>query len=117
MSLKFKEYDITPEQWVILRELSIKDNISQNELSFKVEKDKNTIKAIVDKLEKKEYLIRQEKPNDKRVFLLGLTDKAHILIEKLKYIDLEFNKDLSKNLDEKDLEIFKSLLIKLKENL
>ncbi len=117
LTIKFKEFDITPEQWVILKELSKEDKISQNELSFRVEKDKNNIKAIVDKLEKKGYLIRQENLSDKRAFLICLTDKAYILIDQLKHIDIEFNNEFSKNINEEEIELFKSLLIKFKENL
>lgn len=117
LTIKFKEFDITPEQWVILKELSKEDKISQNELSFRVEKDKNNIKAIIDKLEKKGYLLRQENLNDKRAFLIRLTDKAYLLINKLKDIDTEFNNELSKNINEKDRELFKIFLTKLKENL
>lgn len=117
LSLKFKELDITPEQWVILKELSKGDCISQNELSFKVEKDKNNIKAIVDKLEKKEYIMRQEDPKDKRVFLIVLTDKAYPLIEKLKDIDAEFIKEISKGSNNEDIELLKNLLSKFKKNL
>lgn len=117
LTVKFKEFDITPEQWVILKELSKEDKISQNELSLRVEKDKNNIKAIIDKLEKKGYLIRQENLNDKRAFLISLTDKAYPLINQLKDIDNEFNNEFSKNIKEKDIEVFKILLTKLKENL
>lgn len=117
LTIKFKEFDITPEQWVILKELSKEDKISQNELSFRVEKDKNNIKAIIDKLEKKGYLLRQENLNDKRAFLIRLTDKAYLLINKLKDTDTEFNNELSKNINEKDIELFKIFLTKLKENL
>lgn len=117
LTVEFKEFDITPEQWVILKELSKEDKISQNELSLRVEKDKNNIKAIIDKLEKKGYLIRQENLNDKRAFLISLTDKAYPLINQLKDIDNEFNNEFSKNIKEKDIELFKILLTKLKENL
>lgn len=117
LTAKFKEFDITPEQWVILKELSKEDKISQNELSFRVEKDKNNIKAIVDKLEKKGYVIREENLNDKRAFLITLTNKAYLLINELKDIDTEFNNDLSKNINEEDIKLFKSLLIKFQKNL
>ncbi|MGL4654012.1 MarR family winged helix-turn-helix transcriptional regulator [Cetobacterium sp.] len=117
LSLKFKNYDITPEQWVVLKELSNEDKISQNEISLRVGKDKNNIKALIDKLEKKEYVIRQQDTNDKRAFLITLTDKAYLLIKKLKDIDKEFNEEISENLNRSDLEQLKLLLDKFKKNL
>lgn len=117
LSLKFRDYDITPEQWVVLKELSNEDKISQNEISLRVGKDKNNIKALIDKLEKKEYLIRQQDTNDKRAFLIILTDKAYLLIEELKDIDKAFNEEISQNLNQSELEQFKLLLDKFKKNL
>lgn len=117
LSLKFKDYDITPEQWVILKELSNEDRISQNEISLRVGKDKNNIKALIDKLEKKEYVIRQQDTNDKRAFLIILTDKAYLLIEELKDIDKAFNEEISQNLNQSELEQFKLLLDKFKKKL
>ncbi|MGL4935857.1 MAG: MarR family winged helix-turn-helix transcriptional regulator [Cetobacterium sp.] len=117
LSLKFRDYDITPEQWVVLKELSNEDKISQNEISLRVGKDKNNIKALIDKLEKKEYLIRQQDTNDKRAFLIILTDKAYLLIEELKDIDKAFNEEISQNLNQSDLEQLKLLLDKFKKNL
>lgn len=117
LSLKFRDYDITPEQWVVLKELSNEDKISQNEISLRVGKDKNNIKALIDKLEKKEYLIRQQDTNDKRAFLITLTDKAYLLIEELKDIDKAFNEEISQNLNQSELEQFKLLLDKFKKNL
>ncbi|MGL4862045.1 MarR family winged helix-turn-helix transcriptional regulator [Cetobacterium sp.] len=117
LSLKFRDYDITPEQWVVLKELSNEDKISQNEISLRVGKDKNNIKALIDKLEKKEYVIRQQDTNDKRAFLIILTDKAYLLIEELKDIDKAFNEEISQNLNQSDLEQLKLLLDKFKKNL
>ncbi|MGL5351619.1 MAG: MarR family winged helix-turn-helix transcriptional regulator [Cetobacterium sp.] len=117
LSLKFRDYDITPEQWVVLKELSNEDKISQNEISLRVGKDKNNIKALIDKLEKKEYVIRQQDTNDKRAFLIILTDKAYLLIEELKDIDKAFNEEISQNLNQSELEQFKLLLDKFKKNL
>ena len=39
------------------------------------------------------------------------------LINKIKDIDTELNNEFSKNIKEKDIELFKILLTKLKENL
>ena len=77
---KFKEYDITPEQWVIVRIL-FENNIqlSQKELAIKSQKDQNTVTAIIDKLEKKGYVERVKSNEDKRIFNIILKDSRAIL--------------------------------------
>lgn len=49
----FEPFEITPEQWIIIKALLREDKLSQKELSLRVNKDQNTTKAIVDKLVKK----------------------------------------------------------------
>ncbi|MGL5088484.1 MAG: MarR family winged helix-turn-helix transcriptional regulator [Cetobacterium sp.] len=117
LTLKFKEYDITPEQWGVLKELSKEDKISQNELSIRVEKDKNNIKSIVDKLEQKGYLLREQDYCDKRAILIILTDKALLIIAKLSPLDSYMNDEIFKNINLKDLKSFKNVLDKIKTNL
>ncbi|MGL5989441.1 MarR family winged helix-turn-helix transcriptional regulator [Cetobacterium sp.] len=117
LTLKFKEYDITPEQWGVLKELSKEDKISQNELSIRVEKDKNNIKSIVDKLEQKGYLLRKQDFFDKRALLIILTDKALLMIAKLSPLDSYMNDEIFKNINLEDLKSFKSVLDKIKINL
>ncbi|MGL5000408.1 MAG: MarR family winged helix-turn-helix transcriptional regulator [Cetobacterium sp.] len=117
LTLKFKEYDITPEQWGVLKELSKEDKISQNELSIRVEKDKNNIKSIVDKLEQKDYLFREQDCNDKRALLINLTEKANIIIEKLSPLDNEMNNEIFKGIDLENLNKFKAILSRIKNNI
>ncbi|MBW5411115.1 MarR family transcriptional regulator, partial [Brachyspira hampsonii] len=69
-------FDITPEQLIVLKELAKEEGISQKELSLRLDKDQNTVKAMIDKLEIKSFIIRKENNLDKRAFSLFLTDKA-----------------------------------------
>ncbi|WP_051505368.1 MarR family winged helix-turn-helix transcriptional regulator [Sulfurospirillum arcachonense] len=117
LSFKFKNYDVTPEQWVVLKELFEEDKISQKELSLRVDKDPNTIKAIVDKLEKKGYVNRQKNPSDQRAFLLTLTRSAFELIKQLDPLDENMIANISENFTEEDLKIFRTMLSKVNRNL
>ncbi|MGL4403009.1 MAG: MarR family winged helix-turn-helix transcriptional regulator [Fusobacteriaceae bacterium] len=117
LSGRFREYEITPEQWVILKNLREEDKISQKELSVRVEKDPNTVKAIIDKLEKKSYLIRQENPHDKRAFLLSLTQTGHEICKILQPLDDDMLLNMSKTLSEEEIKAFKLTLSKIAQNL
>ncbi len=69
MTRALADYDITPEQWVVLHIVSKEKNLSQQDLSERLEKDKNSTKALVDRLIKKELLTRQKDDNDKRFYM------------------------------------------------
>ncbi|WP_340147717.1 MarR family winged helix-turn-helix transcriptional regulator [Brachyspira hampsonii] len=63
-------FDITPEQLIVLKELAKEEGISQKELSLRLDKDQNTVKAMIDKLEIKSFIIRKENNLDKRAFFI-----------------------------------------------
>lgn len=56
MGKQINEFDITPEQLIVLKELAKEEGISQKELSFRLDKDQNTVKAMIDKLELKSFI-------------------------------------------------------------
>lgn len=100
----FKEYDITPEQWVIVRVLfESNTQLSQKELAIKSQKDQNTVTAIIDKLEKKGYVERVKSEEDKRVFNIILKEKIKENIKILYEIDNSLTKEVCKNLTKSEI--------------
>lgn len=113
----FSEFDVTPEQWVIIKCLLQKEGISQKELSIAVRKDQNTTKAIVDKLTDKGYIHRVGNPMDRRAFILTLTPKAKEIAPKLAKLDSQMIETLKSGISEEELESFYQTLKKIQENL
>lgn len=100
----FKEYDITPEQWVIVRVIfESNTQLSQKELAIKSQKDQNTVTAIIDKLEKKGYVERVKSEEDKRVFNIILKEKIKENIKILYEIDNSLTKEVCKNLTKSEI--------------
>ncbi|WP_122625999.1 MarR family winged helix-turn-helix transcriptional regulator [Lucifera butyrica] len=80
---RFKEYDITPEQWAILCCLWEQEGITPKELSDLTCKDKPNTNRILEKLIIKGLVVRNPHPVDKRAFQIFLTDKGRALREQL----------------------------------
>ncbi|MBP7739807.1 MAG: MarR family transcriptional regulator [Fusobacteriaceae bacterium] len=114
---KFIDYNITPEQWVVLKTLSEQDGISQKEISVIVEKDQNNVKAIVDKLEMKEFIIRKQNANDKRAFSLYVTSKGNILVEELSRLDESMLSEISCEIKEEEINFLYDILNKIQRNI
>lgn len=117
LSSKFKSFDITPEQWVILKKLSIEDKISQKELSRRVEKDQNTVKVMVDKLEKKAFIKREKNSEDKRAFLLTITQEGINLVNTLEPLDQEMLRAIGEDFTQEELAFLRKMLSKVTNNL
>ena len=110
-------FDITPEQLIVLKELAKEEGISQKELSIRLDKDQNTVKAMIDKLEVKSFIKRKENKLDKRAFSLYLTEKAK---KELPIIENYANQVLDtivKELNPNDAERIKNTLKKIRSNI
>ena len=114
---QINEFDITPEQLIVLKELAKEEGISQKELSFRLDKDQNTVKAMIDKLESKSFIIRKENKLDKRAFSLFLTDKAKENLPIMENYESKVLENIVKELSNEDADKFISILEKIRKNI
>ena len=111
--LKFKNEDITPQQFNVLRILR---GQFPNPCNLKLVKERmldrmSDASRIVDKLKAKGFLERHECPNDRRNVDLLITEKGLALLKSLDYIDEEF-KSTFKNLSAAEAKQLNELLDK-----
>ena len=76
---RFKENDVTPEQWAVLNCLWEQEGITPKELSDLIFKDKPNTNRILEKLVVKGLVVRKSHPEDKRAFQIFLTDSGWAL--------------------------------------
>ncbi|WP_258222314.1 MarR family winged helix-turn-helix transcriptional regulator [Brachyspira hampsonii] len=110
-------FDITPEQLIVLKELAKEEGISQKELSLRLDKDQNTVKAMIDKLEIKSFIIRKENNIDRRAFSLSLTDKAKKDLPIIENYENKVLENIVKELNNEDKYKFISILEKIRKNI
>ncbi|WP_171056023.1 MarR family winged helix-turn-helix transcriptional regulator [Paenibacillus sinopodophylli] len=110
-------YDITPQQYGVLNRLSSNDGISQKQLSELVVRDQTSIGKVLDKLEKKELIVRKDDPSDRRAFLLYLTPRGRELSELLISHVEHIHDEATKGIPEDDIDVFISVINKLYDNL
>ena len=110
-------FDITPEQLIVLKELAKEVGISQEELSIRLDKDQNTVKAMIDKLEAKSFIKRKENKLDKRAFSLYLTEKAKKELPIIENYENQVLDTIVKELNPNDAEIIKNTLKKIRSNI
>jgi DNA-binding MarR family transcriptional regulator len=116
---KFKlgEFDVTVDQWLVIKNLSEHEVLSQTELAQLVFKDHPTLTRIIDILCKKGYVERIPHPNDRRSFQLLLTKEGTDKVAELKPQIVAIREKAWENLDEKDFHEFKRILNTIYENL
>lgn len=82
-------YDITIDQWLVLKTMQENKHISQNQIAELVFKDFASITRIIELLVKKKYVQRKIDNNDRRKFVLDITEEGHKIIEKIYPIVIE----------------------------
>ena len=110
---RFKNEDITPQQYNVLRILR---GQHPQPCNLKLVKDRmldrmSDASRIIDKLKTKGFVERHECPNDRRNVDLLITDKGLKLLESLDYVDEEF-KNVFKNLTPAEVKQLNDLLDK-----
>jgi len=91
--------------------------LTQKGLAEILGKDKSLIVKIIDRLSARGFVQRQINPDDRREHFLAPTDKAKEVMPHLIKTFEHMNKSASKGISKHDMEIFESVLLKMKENL
>jgi DNA-binding MarR family transcriptional regulator len=77
-SFKSKGINITPDHWIILSCLWQKEGITQTELAENAKKDRANLTRILDVMEKKDLIIRDNHEKDRRSFRIFYNAAASI---------------------------------------
>ncbi|MBA2873396.1 MarR family winged helix-turn-helix transcriptional regulator [Thermaerobacillus caldiproteolyticus] len=117
LNVYLKPYNITAEQWGVLRTLNESDKISQKELAERADKDQATLTKILDLLEKNGFAERIPNPTDRRSFLITITEKGTELSQQLiPFIETVFEKFVHQ-IDEEKLAIYQEVLRSIERNI
>ncbi|TYR80558.1 MarR family transcriptional regulator [Priestia megaterium] len=105
-----KPYNITPEQWTVLKHLSEVEQVTQKQLAEKADKDQATLTKILDLLEKRNCVKRLKNPDDRRSFFIKITSEGLALKEELNVHIEKLFASLIKGLDSEKLEVYSQIL-------
>lgn len=114
---KLKYYDITFEQWYILYYLYQNEGCNQKRLAVATNKDTGAMTRSLNTLENKGLIERKSSYQDKREFLIYLTDKSRDLYRKTSKLMSQNTQEIKSIFTESELEQFMYLLNKLDSNL
>lgn len=114
--LKNHGFDLTIDQWIIIKCLLENPGIEQHEIGQYVFKDNASVTRIVNILVENEYLVRNPHPNDRRKVQLIVTDLAVDIVEKMHSIVKENRAMTLEGIDQSDLETVRKVMQKIAEN-
>lgn len=109
-------FDITIDQWLVLKTIQENPANSQQQTSETVFKDYASVTRIIELLVKKEFLSRQFHANDRRRFELTITKKGKEIIDAVGPIIAENRKQALKGFSKQDIETLREYLKDLTSN-
>lgn len=115
--LRQMEVPLTPEQFILIDLLWNQGSMSQQQLADQMQKDKNSVTKLVDALERKGFVVREQNRQDRRSNTLVLTEKAEALKHGAKQKGISILDEMLVGIDEEELRSFLVTLHKLNRNM
>lgn len=116
---RFKEmgFNVTVDQWLVLKHLYENEEMKQNELADLMFKDNPTLTRIIDLLCNKQLTERKMNPTDRRSFIVKLTKEGKKKVEQLKPKVKDIRLKAWTGLSQRDFNQFKKVLNTIYQNL
>ncbi len=115
--LKKRGVPLTPEQFILIDLLWNQGPMSQQQLADQMQKDKNSVTKLVDAIEAKGFVVRQQNSQDRRSNTIVLTEKAERLKSGAKQSGIDILDMMLEGIEEKELRGFLHTLDKLDRNM
>jgi MarR family transcriptional regulator, lower aerobic nicotinate degradation pathway regulator len=110
---EFKDYGITPGQFILLAMLWKTDGLSLQELTKRTRIDRTTLGGITDRLEGAGFLVRKTSAEDHRAHQVWLTDQGRFFERDLGLAAYRVRRKISERLAPAEYKQLKLLLNKL----
>lgn len=112
-----KRHDLTLAQWRVLRALSQENGLSQVALAGATDADPMTMSGILDRMEKRNLVRREQAPNDSRAKIVRLTDEGEALFDTARALGTELYDSAVAGMSSAQLQAVTEGLIRIRENL
>ncbi len=103
--------EVTPIQVMLLFFLQKNDGSSLTQISQGLMLENPTVTGLVDRLENSGYVKRSDHPDDRRVYLVHLTEKGNKVANKALPIVKRLNEEIKKGYSKEEIDGFKKVLV------
>jgi DNA-binding MarR family transcriptional regulator len=102
--------EVTPIQVMLLLFLQQKNGLSLTQISQGLMLENPTVTGLIDRLEKSGYVKRSDHPNDRRVYLVHLTEKGNKVAKKALPIVKKLNEQIKEGYSKEEIGNFTKVL-------
>lgn len=112
-----KGFNVSRRQWLVIMIIHSNGPQPQHNLALITERDKASLKRLIDTMEKKNFVARLPSPDDKRVNLIHLTKQGILLAEKTKPIMKGLIDELQDGTSQEDREAAIRVMSQIQKNI
>lgn len=116
-TFKKHKFDLSKNQWIILKVLSKEDGKAQNDLAFITNRDKTSLTRLISSMEKKNLVARIPSKTDKRVNHIYLTKYGKNVLENTIPIVKKLIDEMQEPLTDKEVANTIAILKRVQENI
>jgi DNA-binding MarR family transcriptional regulator len=103
--------EVTPIQVMLLFFLQKNDGSSLTQISQGLMLENPTVTGLIDRLEKLGYVKRSDHPNDRRVYLVHITENGNKVANKALPLIKKLNEQIKEGYSKSEIDGFKKVLI------
>jgi len=108
--------DVTKEQMIVLKKLSFKDGLNQNELAFLTLRNKSSLTRLLSKMEAKKYIVREQDSSDKRIKRVFITKTGSATFLKTRPVIKQLINRIEENISPTEKQAIIKTLKKIQSN-
>ena len=116
-AFKAKGINLTAEQFLVMDTLWNQGEMTQQSISYIIQKDKNSVTQFIDNLEKKGLVQREVDAADRRVNNIKLSREGMAMKENTKAVAIDTINEILDGISEEDLRIFVRVLNRACDNI
>lgn len=114
---RVKALGLTRSQWWVLNHLFRNNGVTQSELADMLEIEKATLGRLLDRMESKGWIRREEHTTDRRAKCVFLTDEVEPVVKSMRAAAADLRSDALGSFDDVERERFVDMLLSIKSNL
>lgn len=114
---RVKALGLTRSQWWVLNHLFRNNGATQSELADILEIEKATLGRLLDRMESKGWIRREEHATDRRAKCVFLTDEVEPVVKSMRAAAGELRRDALGSFDNDERDRFVDMLLAIKSNL
>ncbi|TYB31659.1 MAG: MarR family transcriptional regulator [Candidatus Mcinerneyibacterium aminivorans] len=108
-------YELSKSQFDIIVDIYFTSPKSLKSLCKALDLAPSTVSEMLDRMEKKDLIVKKKDKKDKRKIKIDITEQANNIIEDVINRRVEYVKEVLENVEEENLEVFKQVLMKMLE--